>query len=197
MYRKNLFNKSKYLLNQKFISNVKDKTPTQILYKFPNDELFMKFIAEDKVSHLFQYVIVYENKEVLLNLVFGKKYNSEWKINIIQFGQLSLFARNAQDYFEIAQQNYNTNHLVDALFNIEFAKLCSNPATTYGILKSTESINNLYSKITSTFKKNYTFPIVFSQIKSNPKIVKVYPDIYSNNFYTRIDYLTKIKIDNR
>ena len=30
--------KSKYLLNQKFISNVKDKTPTQILYKFPNDE---------------------------------------------------------------------------------------------------------------------------------------------------------------
>lgn len=188
--------KSKYLLNQKFIKNSQEKTPTQLLYKFPNDEIFMKFIAEDKISQIFQYVIVYEDKEVLLNLVWGQKNNSIWKINIVQFGELSLYTRNAKDYFEIAKQKFNTNNLVDALFNIEFAKTCSNPAASYGILKSTESINTLYSKITTTFKKKYSFPIVLSQIKTNPELVKVYPDMYSDNFYTRVDYLTKINIDN-
>jgi len=130
---------------------------------------------------------------MLIMAIYGK-YDNDWKINILQFGQYSLFSKLAPDYYKLAKVSYDKSYLIDAVNYIGLAKLCLRPANDFLQYQKEKEINEFYDKIMKEVNSKYQFPLTLDNIASKPKVFRISPEMINEGFFPMVYYLTDINL---
>jgi hypothetical protein len=134
------------------------------------------------------------NDEPLVTVVYGN-YDNQWKINILQFGQYSLFKKTAPDYYKLAKESYEKSYLIDAVSYMELAKRCLRPAANDLFqYKKEKEIQEFYDKIMREANAKFVLPLTLDNIDTKPQIIEVYPEIIDEGPFPMISYLSGINI---
>lgn len=132
--------------------------------------------------------------QVLITAVYGK-FGDEWKILILQFGQYSIYDRTANDYYNLAVEQYNKSHLIDAVNYINLAKQCLLPANEYLHYHNEAEINKFHDKLLAEVYEKFNFPLTLEQIESKPRVFRIFPFIIDEGVFPGIYYLTYLALD--
>lgn len=132
--------------------------------------------------------------DILITVIYGK-YGKGWKINILHFGQYSVFKKNAADYYKIAQENYEKKFLIDAVNNIILAKQCLAPAGNYIKYRKEDEINKFYDKVLKEANEKYKLPLTLESIDTKPEVFRVFPEMINEGIFPMVYYLSKISLD--
>lgn len=133
------------------------------------------------------------DNELLITAIYGN-YDNQWKLNILQIGQYSLFNKTAPDYLKLAKESYNKSHLIDAVNYIGLSKQVLKPADKFFQYQKEKEINEFYEKVMKEAYLKFTFPLTLNNIKTKPKIFRVQPEMIDEGFFPMVSYLTNIDI---
>ncbi len=131
------------------------------------------------------------DNELLITAIYGN-YDNQWKLNILQIGQYSLFNKTGPDYFKLAKESYNKSHLIDAVNYIGLAKQVLKPADKFFQYEKEKEINEFYEKAMKEAYLKFTFPLTLNNIKTRPKIFRIQPEMINEGFFPMVSYLTNI-----
>lgn len=162
------------------LSGDKDYT---IHYQALNKEMYVSLLIPNGLEN-----------EMLIMAIYGK-YGNDWKINILQFGQYSLFSKIAPDYYKLAKESYDKSYLIDAVNNVGLAKLCLRPANQFFQYRKEKEINEFYDKIMKEVNSTYQFPLTLDNIESKPKVFRIFPEMIDEGFFPMVYYLTNINLE--
>lgn len=153
-----------------------------IHYQALNKEMYVSLLLPNGLDN-----------DLLLMVIYGK-YGSDWKINILQLGQYSLFSKSAPDYYRLAKACYDKSYLIDAVNYLELAKLCLRPANDFFQYQKEKEINEFHIKIMNEAYSKYQFPLTLDKIASKPKVFRIFPQIMNEGFFPMVYYLTDISL---
>lgn len=157
-----------------------------------NDYIF-SFESPNKDSYVSLLLLNNFGNQFLLAVVYGK-YQSGWKINILKFGAYSFFGKNAPDYFRLAQANYKKGYLIDAVNNMSLSDVLLYPAGAYWQYVEGNEFKKFGDSILQEANAKYKLPLTLENIKSKPKIFKVYQEVIKEGFFPMVSYLTNINL---
>jgi hypothetical protein len=160
-------------------SNENDYT---INYHALNEEMYISLFLPTSIDN-----------ELLITAIYGK-YEDQWKLNILQFGQYSLFKKTAPNYFKLAKESYNKSYIVDAVNYISLSKQCLMPANDFFHFQKEKEINEFYDKVMKEINSKHTFPMILDNIESKPKIFRIFPQMISEGFFPMVYYLSDIDL---
>ena len=155
-----------------------------INYKAMNKDMYVSLLMPTGLDN-----------ELLVTAIYGK-YGDEWKINILQFGQYSLFEKTAPDYYKLAQESYNKSYLIDAINYISLANQCLRPGNENFKYKKEKEITDFYTKVLNEANTNFALPMTLEKIDTKPKIFKIFPQITNEGFFPMVYYLSSINVKN-
>jgi len=146
------------------------------------------------------------NKEMFVSLLTTKnlplncailaiygKYGDEWKLNILRFGNYSIFNKTAPDYYDDALKQYEAGNLVDAVDMISIATQLAKPLDEYLKYNDNEAIQNLNTKIVKDAMTKFPLPLTISGVKTKPQIFFISPQFVGNGAITGIFPLISYK----
>lgn len=133
------------------------------------------------------------NDELLITAIYGK-YDNQWKINILQFGQYSLFKKTAPNYYKLAKESYDKSYLIDAVNYIGLSKQCLRPANDFFQYQKEKDINEFYDNVMKEVNSRYTFPLTLHNVDTKPKVFRIYPQEMSEGIFPAVLYLTNINL---
>lgn len=176
-----------------------------------NNELGMEGVIESPHSDDNGYILNYKApcKETYLSLLsvpvqkgalllvaeYGK-YNNEWKLNTLQYGQYSLFGKNASEYFKLAKNCYERSYLIDAVNFMMASNTISTPVNEVFHYKKDKEMHAFYSSVMKAANTKYRLPFTLENIESKPRIYKMAPQLGADGFYQAIYYVSSIGLDN-
>jgi len=169
-------------INNTAISGVSSLNDYIISYIALNDEMFVSTLIIDE-----------EYDKFLVTNIYGK-YPDGWKLNILQFGQYTLYGRTAPEFYEIAKEKYNSGYLIDAANELLMGSKVKNPANKFWQYRIEDDIKQLYNKIISEINSMYNFPEVLDEIESKPKIINIYPKEVDEGYFPMIEYVTSVDL---
>jgi hypothetical protein len=156
------------------------------------------YVIQCKVMNKEMYVSAIltngKDNDILIFVVYGK-FNNEWKINILQFGQYSVFGKTSPDYYKIAKDKYEKSYLIDAVNYISIAKLSSKPAGVNFQYRLDKDINEFYEKVMKEVNSKYQFPFTLDNIPGKPKVFRIFPEMINDGFYPMVYYITDINLN--
>ncbi len=155
-----------------------------INYKAMNKDMYVSLLMPTGLDN-----------ELLVTAIYGK-YGDQWKINILQFGQYSLFKKTAPDYYKLAQESYNKSYLIDAVNYISLANQCLRPGNENFKYKKEKEITDFYTKVLNEANTNFALPMTLENIDTKPKIFKIFPQITNEGFFPMVYYLSSINVKN-
>ena len=151
-------------------------------YQALNKEMYVSLLLPNGVPN-----------ELLITAIYGK-YNNGWKINILQFGQYSLFGKTAPDYFKLAKSSYDKSYLIDAVNYIGLSKQCLRPANDFFQYQKNKEINDFYEKAMQEVNSKFTFPMTLENIDTKPKVFRIFPEMINEGFFPMVYYLSDINL---
>lgn len=107
--------------------------------------------------------------KMLVSLVFGKE-KGDWKIQLIQIGNIELAGKNAMDYIQQAKKYYEEDNFVAAYMSSEYAAMLARPAGNLFHYELEDDIENGYRKSRGAFEKKYTMPLFADGLNPQPVI---------------------------
>lgn len=129
----------------------------------------------------------------IITLVYGK-YDYGWKLANMDMGIYTLNGKTAPQLFELAQQQYNKNYLIDASNTMEMAKYAARPTDMWHY-EDDSDMGRFYAKVSDEVHRQYHFPIAVKQVPSHPRIFKVFDKTLDDgNTYPMIYYQSGIKL---
>lgn len=143
------------------------------------------------------------DNELLITAIYGN-YDDQWKLNILHFGQYSLFKKTAPDYYKLAKESYDKSYLIDAVNYIGLSKQCLKPGNDFFKYQKEKDINEFYDKIMKEVNSKFTFPLTLDNVETKPKVFRIFPEMINEGFFPMVYYLsdinledtTKLKIEN-
>lgn len=159
-----------------------------------NNDYFVSFQALNKEMYVSLLLPNGLDNELLITAIYGK-YDSEWKINILQFGPYSLFGKTAPDYLNLAKSSYDKSYLIDAVNYISLSKQCLRPANDYFQYQKEKEINEFYDKVMKEVNSKFTFPLALENIDTKPKVFRIFPEMTSEGFFPMVYYLSSINLN--
>ena len=108
---------------------------------------------------------------------------------------LGQFGKNAQDYFELAQQKKEKGFLIDAFFNCDIAESCLTPADKMLKYNNEERILFYQKKWQEQINSKYKFPQPLHNINSVPKVAELRPINNQEGMFPLFSYETKVPIE--
>jgi len=161
-----------------------DDNDFTIKYQALNEEMYVSLLlTEGKTSG------------ILITAIYGK-YGNKWKINIIQFGQYSLFNMTAPEYYKQAKASYGQAYLIDAINLMGLSMKCLSPGNKFFEYKKADEITAFYNKVLDEVKAKYTFPLTLSSIPTQPQIFSVSLEMTDEGFSPIVYYLSNIDLAN-
>ena len=133
------------------------------------------------------------DNELLITVIYGN-YDNQWKINILQFGQYSLFKKTAPDYYKLAKESYDKSYLIDAVNYVGLSKQCLRPANDFFQFQKEKDINEFYDKVMKEVNTKFTFPLTLDNIDTKPKVFRIFPEMINEGFFPMVYYLSDINI---
>lgn len=161
-------------------SGVSSDNDYVISYKALNKEMYVSLLLPDGLTN-----------ELLITAIYGK-YDNQWKLNILQFGQYSLFKNTAPDYYRLAKESYAKSYLVDAVNYIGLSKQCLSPANNVFRYQKEKEINEFYDKIMTEVAGKLPLPLTLENVDTKPKVFRVFPEISHEGFFPMVYYLSSI-----
>jgi Uncharacterized protein conserved in bacteria with a cystatin-like fold len=129
--------------------------------------------------------------------VYGK-YGNDWKVNILQMGDYSIVGKNAVDYYKQALDLYNKGSLVDATDMMIITSQLVSPGGTYFSFNKESDMKIFFSKVIDEANTTYRLPIVINQLKTNPQIFSMSPQVVEEaghqGVFPVIRYKSSIKL---
>lgn len=129
--------------------------------------------------------------------VYGK-YGNDWKVNILQIGDYSIVGKNAVDYYKQALDLYNKGSLVDATDMMIITSQLVSPGGTYFSFNKESDMKIFFSKVIDEANTTYRLPIVINQLKTNPQIFSMSPQVVEEaghqGVFPVIRYKSSIKL---
>lgn len=166
------------------ISGISGDNDYVVRYLAQNEEMYVSLILPNG----------FDNESLML-AIYGK-YKNEWKLNILQFGQYSLFKKNAPEYYKIAKSSYDKSHLIDAYLNAYLAYNILKPVNEHFQYQKEKEITEFYEKVRTELNSKYLLPLTLKNINTQPKIFNIYPEMTDSGFCPMIQYLTEIDLNN-
>lgn len=160
-----------------------DDNDFTIKYQALNEEMYVSLLLAEGSS-----------SEILITAIYGK-YGDDWKVNIIQFGQYSLFNQTAPDYYKQAKASYDQAHLIDAINLIGLSMKCLSPGNKFFEYKKANEITAFYNKVLDEVKAKYNFPLTLSSVPTQPQIFSVSLEMTNEGFFPIIYYLSDIDLE--
>lgn len=184
------------LLNEFYVKN----TSTGVTNVLPSEngddnDFTIKYQALNEEMYVSLLLAKGNTSEILITAIYGK-YGEDWKINIIQFGQYSLFNLTAPDYYKQAKESYEKSHLVDAVNLMGLSMKCLSPANQFLEYKKSNEIKDFYNTVMNEVKSKYSLPLTLSTIPTQPQIFSVSLEITDEGFYPIVYYLSIIDLAN-
>lgn len=159
-----------------------------------DDDYVLNYQALNKETYVSLLLPTGLENDLLITVVYGN-YKNQWKINILQFGQYSLFGKIAPEYYKLAKESYEKSHLIDAVNYIGLSLECLRPAANevfkYRLEKEIDEFNE---KIMDEIYSKFTFPLALDHINSKPKVFRIYPQITDEGFFPMVCYLSDINL---
>jgi len=133
------------------------------------------------------------DNELLITAIYGN-YDNQWKINILHFGQYSLFKKTAPDYYKLAKESYDKSFLIDAVNYIGLSKQCLRPVNHFFQYQKEKDINELYDEIMKEVNTKFTFPMTLDNVDTKPKVFRIFQEMIDEGFFPMVYYLTDINL---
>ena len=157
-----------------------------------NDYVFT-FQSPNKDSYVSLLLLNSFGNQFLLVAAYGK-YENEWKLNILKFGQYSFFGKTAFDYFMLAQTSYKKSYLIDAVNNISLSSALLRPADSYLQFVKEKQIKEFGDSLLQEANAKYQFPMTLSNIDSKPQVFRIFPQVIKEGFFPMVYYHTDVNL---
>jgi len=163
------------------ISNKGNDADYTISYKAVNEQTYVSLLVTKNLP-----------VNALILAIYGK-YGDSWKINILQIGDYNIFNKTPQQYYKTALSLYNSGDLLDATNNMILVSQLVNPGGGRLVYKNDSEMKIFYSKVIDEANARYQFPVTISQVKSNPQIFSISPEIMEEAGHQGISPLISYK----
>lgn len=157
-----------------------------------NDYIF-SFQSPNKDSYVSLLLLNNFNNQFLLAAVYGK-YQNEWKLNILKFGEYSFLGKTAFDYFRMAKESVNKSYLIDAVNNILVSIDLLQPSGSYLQFIKEKEIKEFGDSLLQQANTKYKFPMTLSNIETKPQVFKIFPQVTEDGFFPMVYYHTNISL---
>lgn len=173
-----------------FIDSLKtkkgDSTDYVVTYRAMNEEMYTS-------------VMVTKNLPVncLILAVYGK-YGNDWKLNVLQIGEYSIFNKIAPDYYKMAKDLYANGNVLDAANMLVITSQLGNPVGDFFHYRNEDTMRMFFSTVINDANNRFPFPVTINQLKTRPQIFAVSPqytgDAANQGIVPLIKYKTNIKL---
>jgi hypothetical protein len=182
------------ILDEYNVYNTKTDIDNTLPSGITNDnDYVIKYLALNKEMYVSLLLPNELNNELLITAIYGN-YDNHWKINILLFGQYSLFKKTAPDYYQLAKISYDKSYLIDAVNYIGLSKQCLSPANTIFQYQKEKDINEFHEKVMKEANSKFKFPMTLDNIKTKPKVFKIFPKMINEGFFPMVYYLSDISL---
>jgi len=153
-----------------------------VSYQALNEEMYVSLIVPNSLDH-----------EILITAIYGK-YENEWKINILQFGQYTMFNKTAPDYYKLAKASYDKSYLVDAVNFASLAMQLLKPASKFFQFQKEKEITEFHEMVMKEVNSKYQFPLTLDNVDTKPKVFRIFPEMGVDGFFPMVYYLSGINL---
>jgi hypothetical protein len=153
-----------------------------ISYQALNKEMYVSLMIPEDLDN-----------ELLITAIYGR-YDNDWKINILQFGQYTLLNKTAPDYYKLAKASYDKSYLIDAVNFISLSKQCLSPANNFFRYQKDKEINEFHEMIMKEVNSKYQLPLTLDNVGTKPKVFRIYPEMLKDGVFPMIYYLSEINL---
>lgn len=160
-----------------------------------DDDFIIRYHALNEEMYVSLMLTGDNATQILITAIYGK-YDNDWKLNIIQFGQYNLFNLTAPDYYKQAKKSYDKSHLIDAINLMGLSMKCLYPGNKFVEYKKAGEIKSFYDILLEEVKRRYNFPMILPNVSSQPQIFSVSLEMTNEGFFPIIYYLSNIDLEN-
>lgn len=126
-----------------------------------------------------------------LTTAFGK-YGNTWKLNILEIGLLKVMNRDAIDWYQKAQRDFDKGYLADASNDLLICENLLRPAGDLLHYVKEKDISDLDQRLTAAITQRYPFPMTDSLVKTKPSIFRISLYRAPEGYYPLIQYRTRL-----
>jgi hypothetical protein len=132
------------------------------------------------------------NNTMLISIVYYK-YDYGWKIFSLNTLPYTINGKTAPQLLAIGKQQMANDQLVPALNSLQLAADCVRPADMW-VYPEEGEISRLNSKLLSAANSKFSFPVVLTQVSTQPKIISIANESNGDGTYPEIYYISSIKV---
>jgi hypothetical protein len=193
------FKATDYRILDEFYTKNSSLTSTTKLISNKGDVNFYEL--EYRALNREMYVTVMVSKNLPINccvLAIYGKYGDTWKLNVLQIGEYDAIGKTAPEYYESATEKLRKGDTVDAAIMMTVASELADPAGKYLKYTNVDDMKNFYTSTLSGANATYNFPIAVKQVKTQPQIFAVSPQLINDKkdqgVYPMIKYKSAINL---
>lgn len=131
--------------------------------------------------------------DYLVTIIY-EKIDGEWKLDYIHLDTFGQYGKNAQDYYQLAQQKHEAGFILDAFFYCTVAESSLNPAENKLTYNEEERITFYQKRWQEEVDKEYKFPQPLRNINSVPNVASISPINNPEGMFTVFTYETKVPV---
>lgn len=189
-----LFDKDFKYKDQIYIENTTKNVSNTIFSGLTDDyDYIIHYQALNKKMFISMLLPKDTEDELLITLIYGL-YGDEWKLNIFQFGQYSIFNKTAIDYLKNAQVDFENGYLIDAANNLFVGQQCLKPADQFLQYQKEKDFIDLQQKVMTKLNSTYTFPLTLDKVSTKPQIFNIHPQRIDLGNFPMIRYYSKLSL---
>jgi hypothetical protein len=167
-------------------TNKGDSTDYVITYTAMNEEMYTSVITTKNLP-----------VNCLILAIYGK-YGNDWKLNVLQIGEYSIFNKTALDYYKISKDLYANGSVLDAANMLVITSQLGNPVGDFFHYKNENAMRIFFSTVLDDANNKFKFPVTITQLKTTPQIFAVSPqytgDKANDGIVPLIKYKSNIKL---
>ncbi|RVT98183.1 hypothetical protein EOD41_17580 [Mucilaginibacter limnophilus] len=157
-----------------------------------NDYL-IKYLALNKEMYITLFSVKGGTNDLLTIAIYGK-YDDDWKLNIIHFGAFKIMGKTSPDFYKLAQSAYKKSFLIDAVNFISLAQICAHPGDDFFRYQKEAEMQAFHQKLMAEVNEKYKFPLTLNNLKTKPKVFRIYPEVFKEGIFPMVQYLSTINL---
>jgi hypothetical protein len=183
------------ILNEFYQKNTSTDAQTNVMTGISGDhDYIIGFKALNKEMYVSVGYFDNDLNQTSLTLIYGK-YGNDWKLNIMQVGTLRIMDKDAIDWYQVAQQNYDKGYLIDAVNDLLLANQLLKPANQFWQYQKEKEIQEFGQKVMADINSKFTFPMTVDYVKTKPQIFNIYPQGMNEGYFPMIRYTTSLDLN--
>ncbi len=121
------------------------------------------------------------------------KYDYGWKLSHLEVNPYTLNGQTAPELFDKAKEMYNKKYLLDALDNVELARVCANPCEGWKY-QDENDMKDFYTKVIAEINMKYVYPFTLKQVPTHPRIFSISTQTTADGVFPLVYYMSSVKL---